>query len=146
MLAVSKISSGDFCIGRHNCCRIIYLTWLALICTGVQRIIYFIWPVRTIFRLFHVTLNTFSEVSGSGQFAMKWSYDPRLKHIFGFQLIYLVCLLLELHELNGDLLLPLSFLCYLNSFSFGCDTWPWLRNICPFYIFYLIVQIQVINL
>ena len=57
-----------------------------------------------------------SEVYGSGKFAMKWSSDRHLNHVFGFRSLRLLCLLLELRELEGDFLWTLSFLCCLNHF------------------------------
>ena len=62
-----------------------------------------------------------SKVSGSVQFTMEWSSDPHLEHIFCFQPLRSVCLLLDLREFNGALLLTLYFICHLNNFSVGCE-------------------------
>ena len=48
--------------------------------------------------------NLFSEVSGFRKFAIKWSSDPHLKFVFGFQHLDLLRLLLELHKFKDDLL------------------------------------------
>ena len=50
-----------------------------------------------------------SKVSGFRTFAMKWSSDPHLKHVFGFWLLCSLCLLLELRELKVGFLYPFPF-------------------------------------
>ena len=45
-----------------------------------------------------------SEVSGFGKFARKLFSNPHLKHVFGFQPLCSLQLLLELHELKGGFL------------------------------------------
>ena len=128
---ISKISSRDFCIGRHMCHRCVYLLWLALICTVFQRFIYFDWSVCTSFRLFSFRWTFLPEMSGLSNFAIKWSSDQHLKQVFGFPLLSLVRLLLELRELKGDLLYPFFSLFIKSFFSWvwtSTVTSPWLRK------------------
>ena len=63
--------------------------------------------------------NLLSEVSGFGKCAMKWSSNPHLKHIFGLRPLRSLHLLLKLLEFKGDLLCPLSFVCFLKHFLVG---------------------------
>ena len=105
-----------------------YLLWLVLFSwTVFRQLIYFHLYVRTIFRILVFKWACFSKASGFRQFAMKWSSDPHLKHVFCFRLLRLLHLLLELRELKGDFLLILSFLCCLKSLSVGCDPPQWLH-------------------
>ena len=117
--AISKISSRTFFIGRHMCYIRIYLLWLILICTVFWHLIHFVDLYARVlwFSVFQWTL--FYEVSGLRKIAMKWSSDKHLKQVFGFWLLSSVRLLLELHKLKGDFLLPLSFTCCLKHFQLG---------------------------
>ena len=45
-----------------------------------------------------------SEVSGFRKFAMKWSYNPHMNHVFGFWPLDSLRLLLELSGLKGGFL------------------------------------------
>ena len=121
MQAVPKISSRDFHIGRYTCHRCKYLLWLALIC-NVSGVLYMFVDMYARVLEFYVFQWTFlSEVSGFGKFVMKWSSDPHLKHIFGFQPLRSLHLLLYFHELKGGFLQPFSFLCCLRNLSVRCE-------------------------
>ena len=61
----------------------------------------------------------FSKVSGFRNFAMNWSSDTHLKHVFGFQPLCSICLLLQINGLKGDLLFYSSFHFCLNHFHLG---------------------------
>ena len=59
---------------------------------------------------------------------MKWSYNPHIKHIFGFRPLRSVRLLLELRDLNEYIFFLLSFLCRLRHFQLNVI----LHNDCTF--------------
>ena len=90
-----------------------------------------------------------SEVSGFGKFAMKWSSNPHLNHIFGFRPLHSLCLLLEFRGLKGYFLYPFSFSCCLNHFSVGFNLHSdctLIEKILSLIISYWTFQIQIINL
>ena len=53
--------------------------------TYLRCFIYFRQSLCTIFRIFHVPMNFLFHFSGFRLFAIQWSSDPHLKHIFGFR-------------------------------------------------------------
>ena len=61
----------------------------------------------------------FPKLSSFGQFVMKLSSDPHLKHVFGFQPLRSVRLLLELNKLKGYFIWPLCFSVSKRFFRLG---------------------------
>ena len=54
-------------------------------------------------------------MSDFGSFEMEWSSDPHLKRVFDILPLRSLHILLKLHELIGDLLLPLFFPYFLDN-------------------------------
>ena len=83
----------------------------------------------------------FSDCSGFGKYAIQKSYDPHMKHIYGFWLLSPVRLFLGFLELKDELnfLSPFPFLCSFNLFSWVWSSTmiaPWARKVCSFSISY----------
>ena len=144
-----EISSRYFCIGIHTCHRHVYLLWLALICTVVWFLIYFCRSVRMTFRLFHIPVNFLFR----GVWFQKICNEVILQSIseacIWFLTVTFRTLIVRVVLNEGLFLIVLISSLLFKTFFFlvwsSTLTAPWLRKLLSFCVYYLIVQIQLIN-
>ena len=89
-----------------------------------------------------------SEVSSFGNYSMKRSSDPHLKHIFGLLTVTFIALIIIVAYIRGwfiiDFFISLFLKEVLNWVWTFAVTSPWFSNIGSLIISYWIVQIQII--
>ena len=150
MQVVSIIISRYFYIIRHVFHRRVYIMCLNFVCTVFQCLVYFLWSVRTSFRLFCVPLNFIIQSvrfqTICNEMILQYTSEVRI----WFPAVTFITLIIRLVWIVGWFLIDLFLSMFLKTFlSWVWNytvTSPWLSKTCSLVISYWIVQIQTINL
>ena len=127
MWDVSKISSRTFFIRRYMFHRRVYLLWLVLICTVVQRIIYFNWSVRTSFRLLYVPVNFIFWIFWFRAICDKVILRSTSEACIWFPTVTFSMHIIIVLWIGIWFLFALILYMLLKVFSVGCDHPQWLQ-------------------